>query len=246
MRLNHSLAWLSGVTILFLCPAVSGEEQKNYPISLKVLETTAISYRPDGTRSTTTCTSNGPDNFNCESTTTSASQHTDLVSFADLSDGKLYMISCILGTGRRFLTGFGQGMAASAGAATVSGCPVPPGVYKARWEKGRLKVLHESHGQAKETTFVVLNSAPMPTKESRPEGLSALPEKTLLLLSSTPTGAEIQIDGVFVGQTPSSIPTLPGEHFVQISKTGYRAWTRKIATNGGQVTIAAELDPEPK
>jgi len=165
---------VAGVLLLFAATAgIAGERE--YSVAVKVLETKAISYRPDGTRTTTTCTSSGPESLNCDSTTVSAAQHTDLVSFADLSDGKLYMLSCVLGAGRRFLSGFGQGMAANAGVATVSGCAVPPGMYKARWEKGRLKILHDRNGKPVEVTFVILNSAPMPGQVLPPEAAGPHP-----------------------------------------------------------------------
>jgi hypothetical protein len=244
-KLKISLPSVVGIALLFTATACIAEDRE-YSVTVKVLETKAISYRPDGTRTTTTCTSSGPESLNCDSTTVSAAQHTDLVSFADLSDGKLYMLSCVLGTGRRFLSGFGQGMAASAGAATVSGCAVSPGLYRARWDKGRLKILHDRNGKPVEVTFVILNSAPMPAQAPPPEATGSAPEKTLLLLSSTPTGADIEIDGIFAGQTPSSIPTLTGEHSIRIHKDGYEPWERKIKTVGGEVTVAADLKEKPK
>jgi len=72
------------------------------------------------------------------------------------------MIACILGAGRRMLLGAGQAMQANAGVdtPTVIGCNVPPGIYTARWDKGRLKVHHEENGKSKETAFAVLSSAP--------------------------------------------------------------------------------------
>ncbi len=242
MKRKGSVTWLARLAVLLAAHATFGSEHKDYPVTLKVLETEAISYKPDGTRTTTTCASNGSESITCDSSTISAAQHTDLVSFADGSDGKLYMISCVAGTGKRFLSGFGQGMAASAGAPTVSGCQISAGVYKARWDKGRLKVLHDKNGRLTEVTFAVLSSAPMPADATQSAKVDQIAEKTLLILSSTPAGADIEIDGVFVGQTPSSVPTLPGEHSIRINKSGYRPWERKITTAGGQVTIAAELD----
>jgi len=60
------------------------------------------------------------------------------------------------------LLGAGQAMQANAGVdtPTVIGCNVPPGIYTARWDKGRLKVHHEENGKSKETAFAVLSSAP--------------------------------------------------------------------------------------
>jgi len=67
-----------------------------------------------------------------------------------------------------------------------------------------------------------------------------------LSISSTPPGADIEIDGKFVGNTPSSITLAPGDHDVAVKKSGFGAWERKITISGGHVTINAELSSAPK
>lgn len=64
----------------------------------------------------------------------------------------------------------------------------------------------------------------------------------LLAVSSTPNGAEIQIDSVFVGSTPSSVPVALGSHTITVRKPGYSAWERTIQVNGGTVNVAADLN----
>ena len=64
-------------------------------------------------------------------------------------------------------------------------------------------------------------------------------------ISSTPAGAEIEMDGSFVGNAPSSLGVAPGEHTIKIMKAGYTAWEKKIKTSSGNVKIAAELQPTP-
>ncbi len=48
-------------------------------------------------------------------------------------------------------------------------------------------------------------------------------------IASTPAGADIEMDGNFVGSTPSSITAAPGEHEVTIKKSGFAPWSKKIA-----------------
>jgi hypothetical protein len=145
------------------------------------------------------------------------------------------------------LSGAGQAMAADAGVSTVSGCMVPPGSYKARWDKGRLKVLHEKDGKLKETTFTVLSSKPTVRSETVSTAVSPTSSSsTLLRISSNPSRADIEIDGKFIGQTPSSVPASSGDHSIAIRKAGYKSWQRRIATSGGEITIAAELESEAK
>jgi hypothetical protein len=57
-----------------------------------------------------------------------------------------------------------------------------------------------------------------------------------------PDGAEIEIDGSFMGNAPSSLLLEPGNHKVVIRKSGYKAWERTLKVSGGDVNIKAELE----
>jgi hypothetical protein len=61
-------------------------------------------------------------------------------------------------------------------------------------------------------------------------------------VSSTPANADIEIDGSFVGNTPSMIEVVPGEDAVVVRKTGYKSWERKMKVTGGSVNLSAELE----
>jgi hypothetical protein len=67
---------------------------------------------------------------------------------------------------------------------------------------------------------------------------------TQLDVASTPAGADIEIDGKFVGNTPSSISVAPGDHEISVKKTGFGVWTRKMAVSAGHININAELTAE--
>jgi hypothetical protein len=66
-----------------------------------------------------------------------------------------------------------------------------------------------------------------------------------LKVSSTPVGADIELDGKFVGSTPSTLSVLPGEHTVKLTKNGYVSWERKTSVTTGNIRIAPELDAVP-
>ena len=61
-------------------------------------------------------------------------------------------------------------------------------------------------------------------------------------VSSTPANADIELDGSFVGSTPSVIDVTAGDHSVVVKKTGYKSWERKLKVTGGVVNISAELE----
>ena len=63
-------------------------------------------------------------------------------------------------------------------------------------------------------------------------------------IASTPPGADIEIDGKFVGNTPSSIGVTPGDHEISVKKSGFATWTRKMAVSAGHININAELVAE--
>jgi len=72
-------------------------------------------------------------------------------------------------------------------------------------------------------------------------GAAMNPNEAVLDITSTPVGAEIELDGSFVGSAPSSVTVSAGDHTLKLTKSGYAAWERKIKTSSGKVNIAAEL-----
>ena len=60
---------------------------------------------------------------------------------------------------------------------------------------------------------------------------------------SSSQGAEIEIDGEFRGDTPSTLEIASGEHAITVRKTGYKAWEKKLKL-AGAITLNAELEAE--
>ena len=62
-------------------------------------------------------------------------------------------------------------------------------------------------------------------------------------ITSTPADADIEIDGVFLGNTPSDLAVAEGKRVVKITKKGYRPYERTLQVQpGGSQRISAELD----
>ena len=68
------------------------------------------------------------------------------------------------------------------------------------------------------------------------------PTNAQLEITSNPAGAEISVDGNFVGDTPSGLAIAAGVHTITISKHGFKLWERKLSVSSGKVTVAAELE----
>jgi hypothetical protein len=67
-------------------------------------------------------------------------------------------------------------------------------------------------------------------------------------ISSTPPGSDIEIDGAFVGSTPSTVSIAPGKHAIAIKKKGFADWSRNVNVVNGNISISAELEsitPKP-
>jgi hypothetical protein len=62
---------------------------------------------------------------------------------------------------------------------------------------------------------------------------------------STPSGADIEIDDAFVGNTPSTVSVPPGSHKIAVKKKGFADWTKTLNVSGGSIHLSAELDPDP-
>jgi hypothetical protein len=71
------------------------------------------------------------------------------------------------------------------------------------------------------------------------------PGEAMAEISSDPLGAEIEIDGNFVGSTPSSLGIAAGEHTLRVSKQGYKRWERTLKTSTGNIKVAAILELLP-
>jgi hypothetical protein len=77
-------------------------------------------------------------------------------------------------------------------------------------------------------------AAPVPAETESP---------ATVLVKSTPDGADITVDGKFVGNTPSTLRLSPGGHTILIEKSGMKAWQRTMTVSpGGNVTIDATLE----
>jgi len=69
---------------------------------------------------------------------------------------------------------------------------------------------------------------------------------SVVVIKSTPPGAEIKVDGKYVGSTPSTIRLTVGEHAISIAKEGLKAWQRTMTiTPNGDITIEASLEKIP-
>lgn len=63
-----------------------------------------------------------------------------------------------------------------------------------------------------------------------------------LIIASTPAGADIEVDGGFIGNTPSTVNLAPGSHQIVVKKKGFSDWTKTLNVTGGTINLRAELE----
>jgi len=71
-----------------------------------------------------------------------------------------------------------------------------------------------------------------------PNAPSPTPDTTgQIVVSSTPTGAEVFLDNAFRGITPVTLSDIPaGSHVVTVKQTGYTDSTQTVTVTGGEST----------
>ena len=106
-----------------------------------------------------------------------------------------------------------------------------------------LKVEDADADDSKQTK-VVVNMAPSvnPAVAARPPATAPKPEPATLTITSTPPGADIELDGKHIGNAPSTVKVQPGSHGITMRKSGHQPWGKTLDVQGdASITVAAEL-----
>jgi hypothetical protein len=77
-------------------------------------------------------------------------------------------------------------------------------------------------------------------------GATVATEQAHVQVSSVPDAADIEIDGSYVGSTPSNVGVSAGQHQLAVKKSGFTSWERKITVSSGQINVNAVLEKESK
>lgn len=219
-------------------------ELANYPLRIKVLSSERGIITTGGGGSTTNCSTVGNDT-NCNTSQNAGWKHRTETVEVELNN-KIYTVRC-----------------ATAGGvlALASKCAaLQPDDYPARQEsngdfdilylKGKdykyahavYHVMSVRDATAPQAVIGVVPVKAEPNAEESSANASSAPDKAKLSISSTPDAADIEVDGAFVGNTPSTIDLAAGDHVITVKKSGYKDWQRKIKVTGGEVRLNAELE----
>jgi hypothetical protein len=116
-------------------------------------------------------------------------------------------------------------------------------------EKNHLYIKSEDGSEHETTILKTVSKPPQPDSPNvqqqqpatEPTPSTHSPEKGSITVDSTP-GADVYVDGSFVGNAPAVLKLTEGKHTIKVSMTGYADWTRNISVLGGSdVTLTAAL-----
>lgn len=94
-----------------------------------------------------------------------------------------------------------------------------------------------------QSTTVVAPRAAASTSSPAPVAAPTAALTGKLSVGSVPDSADIEVDGNFVGNTPSDVQVTEGEHTISVKKAGFKDWERKLKVSGGSsVHLNAELE----
>ncbi len=139
--------------------------------------------------------------------------------------------------------------------------------FDARREKRGLTVYYEDdNGKARKQLYALVtpDGAAAPTAKTAPvakqadstpaenskeapvgAGVPASQDTVKCSFQSTPPGAEITIDGRFVGSTPSVVGVSAGAHVVLVTLPGFAQWKRDLTVAAeSELTVNAILEKE--
>jgi hypothetical protein len=73
-----------------------------------------------------------------------------------------------------------------------------------------------------------------------PTVATAASQSSITVDASVPN-CDIEVDGSFMGNTPSTLNLAPGKHQIVVKKTGYQDWSRSMMVASGAVRLSAEM-----
>ena len=236
---QYRIAFVAMISLLLVLPA--NAEVKNGSIRITVLDSETHSVTLDGSGVPKNCDGVNFDAY-CLNSKTSEVTNTLLVQEGDRPP---YRVSCNVDT-------------------KWSRCmPLERGTsYDARREKrGLLVYFVDDNGKLRKQLYTMaapeagdgakgatpatasVAAATPVTRESSQIAAQAIgTDSVKCSFSSTPLGAEVSVDGRYVGSTPSVLSLNVGNHSVEVSLPGFAQWKRQLTVSvGSELSVNAVL-----
>lgn len=80
-------------------------------------------------------------------------------------------------------------------------------------------------------------------QQAQPTNLKEQPQTGAVTVVSMPDGADVSVDGNFVGNSPSTLKLSPGRHTFGVVLSGFKPWNRELTVvSGSEVKLNASLE----
>jgi PEGA domain len=96
-----------------------------------------------------------------------------------------------------------------------------------------------NHWAAHSTELRAVASAPV--QAAAVAAAAPVAQATSITVDASAPNCDIEVDGSFVGSTPSTINLTPGKHEVVVKKTGYKDWSRSMTVTSGTIRVSADM-----
>lgn len=79
--------------------------------------------------------------------------------------------------------------------------------------------------------------------DAQPTSLKEQPPTGKIMVISAPDGADVTVDGNFVGNAPATLSLAPGKHTISIAAAGFKPWSKELTVvSGSEVKLNAALE----
>ncbi len=79
--------------------------------------------------------------------------------------------------------------------------------------------------------------------DAQPTSMKEQPSTGKVTVLSAPEGADINVDGSFVGNSPSTLSLVPGKHTISVTIAGFKPWSRELTVvSSSDVKLNASLE----
>jgi hypothetical protein len=126
---------------------------------------------------------------------------------------------------------------------------VPKGAEVTAYVNGDVRLETKNfHAKTEQSvqSFADPQSAPTQSEPTpSPTSATAVPTNGTVEVHSTPEGAEVYVDGAFIGNAPATLKLAPGQHTIRVTQSGFKEWSREIAVQAGSdAHLSASLDKQ--
>jgi hypothetical protein len=66
-------------------------------------------------------------------------------------------------------------------------------------------------------------------------------QQSSITVDASVPNCDIEVDGNFMGNTPSTLNLAPGKHQIVVKKTGYQDWSRNMMVGSGAIRLSADM-----